>query len=180
MTAETTVPHRDWLLTSARALVTIITVLVCLTGVGLLIAGVCVPLFHDRLAATVLAETGKPFGPEVTIAVESLVALILVMGFLAFRWLMRLRRIVDSVGQGDAFSAANARRLSEMGWLTVGIEVLSIPAGLAAHFVTTHFDKNHIDIGLSLGGLLMALVLFILARVFREGTAMREELEGTV
>ena len=67
-----------------------------------------------------------------------------------------------------------------MGWLVVGIEVLSIPAGVAAHFVTTHFHKDHVEIGLSLGGVLLALVLFILARVFREGAAMREELEGTV
>jgi hypothetical protein len=29
-------------------------------------------------------------------------------------------------------------------------------------------------------GLLLALVLFVIARVFREGTRLREELEGTV
>jgi hypothetical protein len=34
--------------------------------------------------------------------------------------------------------------------------------------------------GISFGGFLLALVLFILARVFRKGTEMREELEGTV
>jgi hypothetical protein len=173
-------PRRDWLLTSARWLTTAIIVLVCLTGLGLLAAGVSLPLFHERIAAAVLRETGKPFGYEVITAIESLLALILVMGFLAFRWLMRLRRIIDSVGEGDAFSIANAERLYSMGWLVIGIEVLSIPAGVAAHFVTTHFDKSHVDIGLSLGGALMALVLFILARVFREGAAMREELEGTV
>jgi hypothetical protein len=36
------------------------------------------------------------------------------------------------------------------------------------------------DFGVSLGGLLLALTLFILARVFRQGAAMREDLEGTV
>jgi hypothetical protein len=175
-----TAPHRDWLLTSARWLVTIITALVCVIGLGLLSAAIALPLFHDRIAAAVLADTGKPFGSDVTTAIEALLALILVMGFLAFRWLMRLRRIIDSVGQGDAFSLANAERLYTMGWLAMGIEALAIPAGVAAHFVTTHFNKSHIDIGFSLGGILMALVLFILARVFREGAAMREELEGTV
>jgi hypothetical protein len=171
---------RDWLLTSARWLTTVIIVLVCLTGLGLLAAGIALPLFHDRIAAAVLTETGKPLGYEVTTAIEALLALILVMGFLAFRWLMRLRRIIDSVEQGDAFAPVTAERLYAMGWLTVGIELLSIPAGAAAHYVTNHFDKSHVEIGLSLGGILMALVLFILARVFREGAAMREELEGTV
>ena len=172
--------HRDWLLTSARWLVTIIIAIVCVIGLGLLSAAIALPLFHDRIAAAVLADTGKPFGPDLVTAIEALLALILVMGFLSFRWLMRLRRIIDSVGQGDAFSNANAERLYNMGWLVVGIEALAIPAGIAAHYVTTHFDKSHIEIGFSLGGILMALVLFILARVFREGAAMREELEGTV
>ena len=36
------------------------------------------------------------------------------------------------------------------------------------------------DFGFSGGGLLLMLVLFILARVFRRGAEMREELEGTV
>jgi Protein of unknown function (DUF2975) len=177
---QTAAPRRDWLLTSARWLVTFIVALVCLVGLALLGAAVSLPLFHDRIAAAVLTETGKPFGYEVTTAIEALLALILVMGFLAFRWLMRLRRIIDSVEQGNAFAQVNAERLSAMGWLTVGIELLSIPAGAAAHYVTNHFDKSRVEIGLSLGGILMALVLFILARVFREGAAMREELEGTV
>jgi hypothetical protein len=173
-------PRRDWLLTSARWLVTFIVALVCLIGLALLGAAVSLPLFHDRIAVAVLSETGKPFSSDVTMAIEALLALIMIMGFLAFRWLMRLRRIIDSVEQGHAFAPVNAERLYEMGWLTVGIELVAIPAGAAAHYVTTHFDKSHVEIGFSLGGILMALVLFILARVFREGAAMREELEGTV
>ena len=35
-------------------------------------------------------------------------------------------------------------------------------------------------LALVLGGILLALVLFILARVFRKGAEMRAELEGTV
>jgi hypothetical protein len=177
---QTPAPRRDWLLTSARWLTTAIIVLVCLTGLGLLTAGIALPLFHERIAASALEHTGRPLGYEVLTAIESLLALILVMGFLAFRWLMRLRRIIDSVGEGDAFSIANAERLYSMGWLVVGIEILAVPAGVAAHFVTAHFHRQHVEIGFSLGGILMALVLFILARVFREGAAMREELEGTV
>jgi hypothetical protein len=67
-----------------------------------------------------------------------------------------------------------------MGWLTVIVEALSIPGGALAAYLTHLFDRAHLEIGLSLGGILMALVLFILARVFREGARMREELEGTV
>ena len=38
----------------------------------------------------------------------------------------------------------------------------------------------HFKAEMPLSGLFLALVLFILARVFREGTRMREDLEGTV
>ena len=37
-----------------------------------------------------------------------------------------------------------------------------------------------VDADFSTNGLLLALVLFILARVFRTGAKMREDLEGTV
>jgi hypothetical protein len=40
--------------------------------------------------------------------------------------------------------------------------------------------KVGIQVDLPLAGLFLALVLFILARVFREGTRMREDLEGTI
>jgi hypothetical protein len=173
-------PRRDWLLTSARWLVGLIVVLVCVGGLGLLAAAIALPMFEDSLSAEVLAKTGKPFGTELLIAVEFFIAMLMVMGALGFRWLRQLRRIIDSVGLGDAFALVNAERLYNMGWLTVGIELISIPAGAVAHFITTHFERSHIEIGFSLGGILMALVLFILARVFREGAAMREELEGTV
>jgi hypothetical protein len=38
----------------------------------------------------------------------------------------------------------------------------------------------HFKADVPLAGLFLALVLFILARVFREGTRMRDDLEGTV
>ena len=37
-----------------------------------------------------------------------------------------------------------------------------------------------IDAGLDIEGILLALILFILARVFRHGARMRDDLEGTV
>ena len=180
MKNESTAARRDWLLASARLLVTIILVLVALAGLGAVAAAIALPLFQDRILAAIIEDSGRHLGTEFIIVSELFLALIFAMGWLAFRWLQQLRRIVDSVGLGDPFVPVNAQRLAHMGWLTVGIEVLSLPDGAAGHYLTTHLDKTHIDIGLSLGGVLMALVLFILARVFREGAAMRADLDGTV
>ena len=52
--------------------------------------------------------------------------------------------------------------------------------GAFAAWLAHEFRRAHIEVGVSFSGILMALVLFILARVFREGARMREDLEGTV
>ena len=57
--------------------------------------------------------------------------------------------------------------------------------GVTVAKLTASFGQTIYMVGLSLFfgailGILLALVLFILARVFREGAAMRSELEGTV
>ncbi len=180
MTEQHTAPPRDWLLSSARWLVTLIIALVCVIGIFLAFAAIAVPLAHDRLSAELLERTGSALTWNEIMAAELFFAFVLTMGALAFFWLRHLRRIIDSVGPGEAFTTTNAERLAKMGWLTVGIEALSIPGGAAAYFLTQHFKRSDIDMTISLEGILMALVLFILARVFREGANMRAELEGTV
>ncbi len=43
------------------------------------------------------------------------------------------------------------------------------------HKPNAHYSDNN-----SFGGLILALLLFVLARVFRRGTEMYDELQGTV
>lgn len=108
-----------------------------------------------------------------------LVAIGAVLGFLFLRHLLR---IIDSVGQGDPFVPANATRLAAMAWLTLAIEGLSFPIGALAIWIARSFPEGHTDlhIGISTSGLLLAVILFILARVFRKGAEMRADLEGMV
>ena len=40
--------------------------------------------------------------------------------------------------------------------------------------------RVHLDAGFSINGWLAVLLTFLLARVFAEGTLMREDLKGTV
>jgi hypothetical protein len=104
--------------------------------------------------------------------------------YLGLRFLLELRGIIKSVERGDPFEPANADRLSRMGWLTVGSYGLAIVMGLTVAAVKRVSGELGQDVdfeaGLGGGGLLLILVLFILARVFRQGAKMREELEGTV
>jgi hypothetical protein len=46
--------------------------------------------------------------------------------------------------------------------------------------VSTAAHPLHLDAGFSPGGWLAVIMTFVLARVFAEGTLMREDLEGTI
>jgi hypothetical protein len=94
--------------------------------------------------------------------------------------LKRLLAIVLTVRAGDPFVAANAHRLQAIAWALVGLQLLSIVIGAIARAVSTPAQPLHLNAGFSIGGWLAVILTFLLARVFAEGTHMREDLEGTV
>ena len=124
-----------------------------------------------------------------------LIAAIMAIGFsivaMLFVFFGKLRRIIRTVGEGDPFQPANATRLSVMAWLMLGTQIVMIPAAAIAMNLARDAEKMkdagaenvHISLnggGFDMTGLLLVIILFILARVFRHGAAMREDLEGTV
>ena len=170
----------DPLLGIARLAVTLAMGLCLLVAGALTIAAPLMLAFRQDVFDHMVTRTG-PVDPNLIVgAFLTIMIVVIVMAVLAFLFLRNMRRIIDSVGHGDPFVPINADRLMRMGWLTLAIEAAAIPAAAAAVWIGEHVREEHIDFGISLTGLLLALVLFILARVFRTGAAMREELEGTV
>ena len=94
--------------------------------------------------------------------------------------LKRLLAIVETVRAGDPFVAANAHRLQAIAWVLLGLQLLSLTIGTIADAVSTPAHPVHVDAGFSISGWLAVLLTFLLARVFAEGTLMRDDLEGTV
>ena len=94
--------------------------------------------------------------------------------------LKRLLAMVETVRRGDPFVAANAQRLQAIGWVLLALQLLSIVIGAIGKAVSTSAHPVDLDAGFSINGWLAVLLTFILARVFAEGTLMREELEGTI
>lgn len=94
--------------------------------------------------------------------------------------LKRLLAIVETVRGGDPFVAANAARLQAIAWVLLALNLLSVVIGAIAKAVSTPAHPLNIDAGFSINGWLAVLLTFLLARVFAEGTLMREDLEGTV
>ena len=94
--------------------------------------------------------------------------------------LTRLLRMVETVGRGDPFVAANAYRLNAIAWALVGLQLLSMVIGFIGKSIASKDFPLHLDAGFSINGWLCVILAFILARVFAEGTLMRDDLEGTV
>ena len=94
--------------------------------------------------------------------------------------LKRLLTIVETVRAGDPFVAANASRLRAIAWALLALQLLSLVIAAIAQAVSTPAHPLHLQAGFSVNGWLAVLLTFLLARVFVEGTLMRDDLEGTV
>lgn len=168
---------RDPLLAAARVVLIFLMSLLGFVTVLLALLAPALAVMRDQVAAA-LAQHHAP--PEAAWAVAAALLLGSVAAALGFLFFRNMYRIVDTVGEGDPFVPVNADRLAGMGWIVVAVHGLAIPLGGVVHWIASVTEGADEDVSLSLGGLVMALVLFILARVFREGARMRAELEGTV
>ena len=95
------------------------------------------------------------------------------------RLLLPLASIVASAGQGDPFVPANAVRLQQIGWALLALQMLDVPCALLSRFWPS-LGSAAPSGDISVGGWLATLMVFVLARVFATGSAMRDDLTGTV
>ena len=158
-------------------------------GVGALTIALPALLFYQE---TLLEKMGEVFVNQPEPETVGLMLMIMVLGaimmLLTLFAINRLRKIVDSVGEGDPFTRINGTRLRGMGIAVLAIQVVSFIGGLLATGLLTMLGETKpgqdfhltIDSSLSLTGILLVLLLIILARIFDRSAEMREELEGTV
>ena len=117
--------------------------------------------------------------PSVMIGMRVEIVLGIAMSVVADRLLLALAAIVASAGAGDPFIAANVRRLRYIGWCLLTLQLFVIPGYLIGIcFPAMGPAAPHPDI--SIAGWISVLMIFVLARVFATGSAMRDDLEGTV
>ena len=180
--------QNDLVLKSARGLL-ILSKWLLVLGVGaVVIALPAILIFYEN----VLAEMGKVFVNQPEPEVIGLIALLMVLGIvmmlLSLFALNRLRRIVDSVGQGNPFTRINGVRLRGMGIAVLAFQVVAFVGSLLATGLLTMLGEARqgqdfhvaVDGSISLTGILLFLLLIILARVFDRGADMQEELDGTI
>lgn len=173
----------DPLLLAGHVIILLVQGIVALGAIALTIALPLMVILRDEITAEARAEFGNPDFVFPLAATCGMVVLGIVMLAIAFWFLQQLRRIIDTVGEGDPFVPENARRLTLMGWIALAAQLVAIPAAGLALYISKMFGEQDgvtIDAGFDLSGVILVVILFILARVFRHGAAMREDLEGTV
>jgi len=122
----------------------------------------------------------SPEADRLVTGLRAIAALGLVLVLLNYNILERLLAMVETVRAGDPFVAANAQRLQAIGWTLVAMQMLGLVIAAIVRVVSIPGHPLDIDAGFSINGWLAVLLTFLLARVFAEGTRMRDDLEGTV
>lgn len=175
---------KDWLLTLANVFLILAEIMFVFASIGVVIGAIATLTFARAKVLADLAAAGAPDGTYLAIVV----LLVLVWGMLSLSMLFirQLRAIVGTVDGGDPFVPDNAVRLARMGWYALGTQLCEfVGQPLVATYgkYASGFTWGMSTSGgqhVSLAPLGLAVTLFILARVFRQGAAMREDLEGTV
>jgi Protein of unknown function (DUF2975) len=163
-----------------RGLILLIMGLVALVGLALAIASVVLPFYWTEAVAALLKE--KPGTDIVGLLPQLYVIFAFIIAVMGIAWtiMRKLLAMIATVADGDPFVRANASRLKAIGWLMVGVQLLSIPLYFVAAGIAERLGKSHLDGEISLTSFLSILLVFVLAGVFEQGAAMREEMEGTV
>jgi hypothetical protein len=162
----------------AHAALRILIVLNWVMAAGIVALLVALPNEHWIMAAFKLSPS--PDTDRLILGLRATAVLGLVMIPVNHGILRRLLAMVETVRAGDPFVATNAQRLRTIAWSLLALQLLSIVIGTIGKSISTPAHPINLDAGFSTAGWLAVILTFVLARVFAEGTNMRDDLAGTV
>ena len=162
----------------AYVVLRILVVMNLLMGAAILVLLLVSP--NEQWIMSAFDLSPSPEAERLVMGLRAIAVLGLAAVPLNYAALKRLLAIVETVRAGDPFVAANANRLQAIAWALLALQLLSFVIGAIAKAVSTPAHPVKLDAGFSINGWLAVLLTFLLARVFAEGTLMREDLEGTV
>ena len=162
----------------AHAVLRILIVMNWLMGAAILVLLLVSP--NERWIMSAFDLSPSPEAARLVMGLRVIAVLGLASIPLNHSILKRLLAMVETVRAGDPFVAANASRLQAIAWALLTLQLLSLVIDGIAKSVSVPAHPLDLDAGFSINGWLAVLLTFLLARVFAEGTRMREDLEGTV
>jgi hypothetical protein len=91
----------------------------------------------------------------------------------------RIIAMIDTVRAGTPFAPINADRLRQVAWGMLALQIVDLGYGWFATQLSAATGE-FMAWQFSITGWLAVLLLFVLARVFQQGAALQDEIEGTV
>ena len=92
--------------------------------------------------------------------------------------LTRLLEMVGTVRAGDPFVPENAVRMKTIAWCLLGLQLFDLACGAMAS--TMNAAGSNIPWSFTATGWVAVVLLFVLARVFEQGTRIRADLEAMI
>lgn len=136
-------------------------------------------IFPNQFAEWVLAGELGANAHSAMAGVRWLIVIGIVGSAATDRIFLALAQMIATVSAGDPFVLANARRLQTIGWALLALQLLDILGGLLGRLFPSMGSVAPGDT-ISIVGWISVLMVFVLSRVFAAGSAMRDELEGTI
>jgi hypothetical protein len=93
---------------------------------------------------------------------------------------LQLRRILQTLSEGDPFVPENATRLSRIGITIAAMELIRIATVLAVFTAPTLVGDEPPRVSTQIILWISVAALFVLSQVFREGTRLRDEEKMTI
>lgn len=160
-----------------------------LAWIGLGVAGVVSVLYLGSVAAggrlsipgmETVAEPGAWQAVAISLVTYAVYAcaLIVIIG--------EMRAIFATLVEGDPFVPENARRLRTIAWAIVGLELARYAISAAANVILMVFGQPETGqitvklLNVNLAAWTAAVVLIVLAEVFRQGAALRQDQQLTI
>lgn len=159
----------------------VLRILIVLNGLmGAAILALLLASLNEQWIMSAFKLSASPEAERLIVGLRAIAAIGLVTVPLNHLILKRLLAMAATVRAGEPFVAANAARLQAIAWTLLALQLLGLVIAAIAEAVSSPAHPLDIDAGFSINGWLAVLLTFVLARVFAEGAAMREDLEGTV
>lgn len=123
---------------------------------------------------------GMPIGQILAVGALAVTTGMICVALVACMFLLTAR-IIDTASSGDPFVTENADRLNRIACLLLAAQLAGLLFDVAMNFFPEKLASNvSVGFDVSASGILAALLIFVLAQIFRRGSEMRAELEGTV
>lgn len=171
---------RDPLLLAASILLWIMLAMLAIGATATTIGALAVWFYQPDVLAEIAKSAGGKADPEAIGALSLLMGVAAAACLLGCAFVWQWLKVIVSVATGDPFTEDNAQRLQRMGWIGVALHLVGVLLAGIVDWAGDFIPELETNSDLELSSIILILMLFILARVFRLGAQMRSDLEGTV